>query len=186
MAILGRAGRVSFTPDNGSIQIVGLKEALRAYQQFDARFNKEMRKASAEVAKTLLDDVRAEAGTAARSRQALEVLKGMRVRSDRIPTIKLSGSSPFVSASNPNRDRGKKGGKKVTRGMVFFGAEFGGGATSLNGRTWKVRGGTKQFLPHRGTRGYFFWPTVRKNKSKIAKEFNDAIRNVLKTLADNG
>ena len=171
MAILGRAGKVSITPGNGSVQITGLSEFLREAQQFDARFNKEMRKASGVVATTLLDAAKGEAGTIARSRQAVEVMKGMRVRSDRIPTIKLSGSSPFVSASNPNRNRRTK----VTRGMVFFGAEFGGGANLR----------TRQFLRHRGTRGYFFWGTVRKNKSKIANEFNDAIRNVLKTLASS-
>jgi len=96
------------------------------------------------------------------------VMKGMRARRDRIPTIKLSEKSAFVSKSNPNRKRKRK----VTRGDVFFGAEFGG-ARNKN---------TQQFLRHRGKAGYFFWPTVRKEKTAIAKEYLDAIEKVLASL----
>jgi hypothetical protein len=57
---------------------------------------------------------------------------------------------------------------------VFFGAEFGGGA----------RRRTDQFLRHKGTSGYFFWPTVRRMKDMIAKEYLIGIDKVLKKLAD--
>jgi hypothetical protein len=62
----------------------------------------------------------------------------------------------------------------VTMGNVFFGAEFGGRGP---------RGGTQQFLPHRGRRGYFFWQAVRDKKSFISAEYSDAIERVLKKLA---
>jgi hypothetical protein len=97
-------------------------------------------------------------------------MKGMRARRDRIPTIKLDDKSGFVSASNPNRKRKRK----VTRGDVFFGAEFGG----------QARPRTKQFLRHRGRSAYFFWPTVRKEKENIAREYLDSIQRVLNTLKD--
>jgi hypothetical protein len=57
---------------------------------------------------------------------------------------------------------------------VFFGAEFGGKRTPK----------TQQFMRHRGKAGYFFWPTVRKHKKDIAKEYLDAIDRVLKQLED--
>jgi hypothetical protein len=63
----------------------------------------------------------------------------------------------------------------VTRGDVFFGAEFGGGRSPT----------TKQFLRHRGKAGYFFWPTVRKNKNNIATEYLNAIDRVLTKLGDS-
>jgi hypothetical protein len=94
----------------------------------------------------------------------------MRARRDRLPTIKLSEKSAFVSKSNPNRKRKVK----VTRGDVFFGAEFGG----------QARPRTQQFLRHRGRSGYFFWQTVRKEKGNIANEYLDAIQKVLNTLKD--
>ena len=60
----------------------------------------------------------------------------------------------------------------MTRADVFFGAEFGGDATPK----------TKQFLRHRGQSGYFFWPTVRKRKNAIAKEYLDGMDRVVKEL----
>jgi hypothetical protein len=55
---------------------------------------------------------------------------------------------------------------------VFYGAEFGGGLTPK----------TKQFLRHRGQSGYFFWPTVRKRKNQIAKEYLEGIDKVVREL----
>ena len=110
------------------------------------------------------------AGLFSRSCKETEVMKGMRARRYRIPTIKLDGKSGFGSKSNPNRKRKRK----VTRGDVFFGAEFGG----------QARPRTQQFLRHRGRSGYFFWQTVRKEKNNIAREYLDAIQRVLNTLKD--
>ena len=172
MAAIGREGYVSITPGNDSIKIEGIAKFLREASQSDERFNKEMRSASRDVAKLLLDATQASARGVTRSRQAVEVMKGMRVKNDRLPTIQLSGSSGFVSASNPNRNRRTK----VTRADVFFGAEFGGG----------VQPRTRQFLRHRGKSGYFFWPTVRAKKDEIAKEYLAAIQRVLSKLADGG
>jgi hypothetical protein len=167
---IGRAGQVSITGGNDPVQIIGIAAFLRDAAKADERFNTEMRKAAQQVAENLNEKAKAEAATVTRSRQATEVMKGMRARRDRIPTIKLSEKSAFVSKSNPNRKRKRK----VTRGDVFFGAEFGGGA----------RPTTKQFLRHRYRSGYFFWPTVRKEKENIAREYLDAIQEVLNTLKD--
>jgi hypothetical protein len=200
----GRAGQVKITGGNDPVELIGLAEFLRAASKEDKNFNIEMRKAAAVVAQNLLDKAKAEAATATRSRQATEVMKGLKVkRNDRIPSIYLADKSAFVSKSFPNRRRGKRGGKKVTRGDVFFGAEFGGGkygkgnSTSAGARSWSVKDGkavdgyrkggghTSQFLRHRGRTGYFFWPTVRKEKQNIANEYLKAIQNVLDRLSDN-
>jgi hypothetical protein len=171
MAVFGRAGQVTITGGNNPIEIVGLAGFLRDAAKADERFNKEMRIASQQVAQMLVDKAKVEASTVTRSRQATEVMKGMRARRDRIPVVKLDDKSGFVSASNPNRKRKRK----VTRGDVFFGAEFGGGTQPH----------TRQFLRHRGRSGYFFWQTVRKEKETIAKEYLDAIQRVLNTLKDS-
>jgi hypothetical protein len=172
---LGRAGGVSVVPGGGAagdtpIKIEGLREFLRDMAKVDDRFNTEIRKASVEVAQLLVDAANMEASTIVRNRQALEVMKGMRAYSDRVPTIKLYEKGGFVSKSYPNRKRKRK----VTRGDVFFGAEFGGGS----------RPTTRQFLRHRGRSGYFFWPTVRKKKNEIATEYLNAIDKVLNFLAE--
>ena len=173
--------------------INGLADFLRDLSKTYPDFNKEARKASQGVAELLVVAATFEAASVTRNRQALEVMKGMKAQYDRIPTIKLNEKSGFVSKSKPNRSRKTK----VTRGDVFYGAEFGGGKhgsgnLTLGGAksraaTEKYRKGggrTTQFLRHRGKSGYFFWPTVRKNKDNIAKEYLNAIDKVLDKLKD--
>ena len=194
----GRAGQVSITGGNDAIEIVGIAKFLRDASRANQKFDNEMRTAAQKVAQNLVDKARIEAASATRSSQATEVMKGMQARRDRIPKVSLNSKSGFVSKSNPNRNRKRK----VTRGDVFFGAEFGGGKfgkgmkTSASARSvnkkgesrdgYRKGGGhTSQFLRHRGRSGYFFWPTVRKEKENIAREYLDAIQRVLNTLKDN-
>ena len=152
-----------------TVVVKDLFETMRKFQQRSKQFDKEMRKVGAIIAQDLKERVIVEAGTVSRARQAVAVAKGFRVvKSDRLPTLELRGSSPVPSKSRPPSKRKNK----VTRSDVFFGAEFGGGAT----RT------TRQFLRHRGQSGYFFWPTVRKRKNQIAKEYLEGIDRVVKKL----
>jgi len=166
-----RAGQVTISAGNNPIEIIGIAKFLRDSSRANQNFDKEMKKASRQVAASLILKAKDEAATATRSRQAIQVMRGMRARSIITPTVSLSHNSPFISKSNPNKNRKRP----VTRGDVFFGAEFGGGATPR----------TKQFLRHRGRKGYFFWPTVRKEKDNIAKEYLEAIERVLRILKDN-
>jgi hypothetical protein len=190
----GRAGSFNASDAmNAPVQIEGIADFLRDLSKTYPDFNKEARIASQGVAELLVVAATFEAASVTRNRQALEVMKGMRAQRDRIPTIKLQDKSGFVSKSKPNRSRKTK----VTRGDVFFGAEFGGGKHGSSNRTVagaKSRAGTEmgrkgggrttQFLRHRGKSGYFFWPAVRKNKDNIAKEYLNAIDKVLDKLKD--
>jgi hypothetical protein len=163
---LGRAGEAAVA--GNTVVIKDLFETLRKFQQASPQFNKELRKVAYTIAKDLQGSVRIEAGTVSRASQAIQVAKGLRAKNDRIPTISLRGKEPFISKSRPNSRRKKP----VTRADVFFGAEFGGGATPK----------TKQFLRHRGQSGYFFWPTVRKRKNEIAKQYLEGLDRVVKDL----
>lgn len=197
MAVFGRAGQVNITSGNNAIEVEGLYKFLRDASRKDQRFDAEARIAAGRVAEMLLVKAKAEAASVTRDRQATEVMKGMKVGKDRVPKLYLANTSAFVSTTNPNRNRKRK----VTRGDVFFGAEFGGGKFGKGNRTsagarsvnkkgqsrdgYRKGGGyTSQFLRHRGRAGYFFWPTVRKEKENIAREYLDAIQRVLNTLKD--
>ena len=165
----GTLGRASTAAVAGNTVVVkDLFETLRKFQKASPEFNKEMRKVAYTIARDIEAKVRIEAGSISRASQAIQVAKGLRASNDRIPTIKLRNKEAFVSKSRPNSKRRIK----VTRGDVFFGAEFGGG----------VRRTTLQFLRHRGQSGYFFWPTVRKQKNEIAKEYLEGIDRVVKQL----
>ena len=163
---LGRAGTAAVA--GNTVVVKDLFETLRKFQKASPEFNKEMRKVAYTIARDIEAKVRIEAGSISRASQAIQVAKGLRASNDRIPTIKLRDKEAFVSKSRPNSKRRIK----VTRGDVFFGAEFGGG----------VRRTTLQFLRHRGQSGYFFWPTVRKRKNEIAKEYLEGIDKVVKNL----
>ena len=177
MAKARAAGRGS----KATIYVEGVSEFIRDVSKVDPQFNKELRKAATDVAKILVADTQKTAAAtkhqdSGRSAMFVESAKGLKARSDRFPTIALSGSSGFVSSSAPNRKRKKK----VNRADVFFGAEFGG----------RARRSTNQFNPYvksptgRGGRGYFFFPTVRKDAQKIADQYLDAIDAILRKLSD--
>ena len=173
-----RAGTFRSNIQNDApVQILGINEYLRKEAKANPLFNKFLRIAAQDVAELLVVAAKFEAASVTRNRQAMEVMKGMRARRDRVPTIKLDNNSAFQSTSRKftssrNADTGRRVKRKVTRGDVFFGAEFGGGA----------RPTTRQFLRHRGRSGYFFWPTVRKKKNLIAERYLDAIERIVKKL----
>ena len=163
---IGRGGTASI--GGNTVIVKDLFETLRKFSKASPEFNKEMKKVAYTIARDLEAKVKIEAASVSRASQAIQVARGLRASNDRIPTIKLRGNESFVSKSRPNSRRKTK----VTRSDVFFGAEFGGGA----------RPTTKQFLRHRGQSGYFFWPTVRKRKNEIAKEYLDGMDRVVKEL----
>jgi hypothetical protein len=175
-AIVGRAGKAKVVPRNG-VYIEGLWEFLRDLQKADDQFNTEMRKASMEVAKGVTQNARRAASTVQHNRQALEAAHGLQAKSDRVPSIRLNEKMRFQSVNN-GKVRGSRNrlvNRKVTMGDVFFGAEFGGGKRKT----------TKQFPPHRGRGGYFFWPTVRNMRQQIAEEYLDTIEKVMEKLGFN-
>ena len=190
------------SPVQAPVQILGITEYLRDASKQYAEFNKYARVASKRVANLIVVAATFEAASVTRNRQAMEVMKGMVATSDRVPTIKLLENSVFQSTSRKfgssyNIKTRRRVKRKVTRGDVFFGAEFGGGshgsgnltvagAKSRAGTEMPRRGGgrTTQFLRHRGQSGYFFWPAVRKHKGDIADAYLDAIQKVLDGLSD--
>ena len=199
-----RAGTFRSNVQNDApVQILGITEYLRDAAKQYPEFNKYARIASKQVANLIVVAATFEAASVTRNRQAMEVMKGMVATSDRVPTIKLKENSPFNSRSRKfgssyNIKTRRRVKRKVTRGDVFFGAEFGGGshgsgnltvagAKSRAGTEMPRKGGgrTTQFLRHRGQSGYFFWPSVRKHKGDIADAYLSAMQRVLDGLEAN-
>jgi len=82
----------------------------------------------------------------------------------------------------------KGGGSGGLGGQLFAGGEFGGrkskkkpySTRSPNGRAYVVsRRVTMQFLPHLGTEGYFFWPTMRDWLPKLFKQQQETLERVI-------
>lgn len=96
---------------------------------------------------------------------AVEAAAGEAVR---VRTLAASAGSQAALAARSVRAQGDAllaaaGGG--TPAAIFYGSEFGGGG----------RPRTRQFPPHRGTRGYWFWPTLNADDERILAAFDDAL-----------
>jgi hypothetical protein len=165
----GRAGTASLT-----ITVEGLYPALNRWAKADPMFNKEIRAASVQLIGKVVTEVQSHASYSPNPRQAMEAAKGFRARPDRVPVIKLSGSSNFVSKSRPNRKRKTK----VTRGDVFFGSEFGSDKLKQFPNRSPRLGG--------GNRGYYFWPTIEAMSPTINREYVKALDRITLNLKRMG
>jgi len=64
------------------------------------------------------------------------------------------------------------GGRKQAAGNMALGTEFGG----------RGRSTTQQFRSHRGTQGYFFWPAIRRNSTKIKEMWDEMLERILRDM----
>jgi len=86
-------------------------------------------------------------------------------------------AGPHVSSRSRASIRPQAGGREArivaggSGAPEFMGQEFGGGS----------RPRTRQFPAHTGTRGYFLYPTVREELSKLGPAIEDVIDEVFAT-----
>jgi len=155
---------------------------LRDSRKLGPEFQKALRLESINVAKHVVTRAVQAAGTPAER----EVAKSLRAKPDRVPKIEASRSQAFVSRSRRNAKRSEAA--RAKRIDVFFGTEFGGGKYRAGNPTTRqsVQGGlvrrgggyTSQFRPHKGTTGYFFYPTVRSEGSNIVRMYARGVERV--------
>ena len=135
--------------------IAGLNAALR---RLPKEASAELREASQKITKVVADDAQGRArGTSGAARIVAPTIKAAK---DRYPVIKMGGKK---------RIAGRKGNRQ-TVGDLIWGAEFGG----------QGRPTTQQFLPHKGTTGYFLWPAVRDHD--IGGDYSDALLDALNKI----
>lgn len=161
----GRAGYAQI-----EIKIAGLYPSLARWAKQDPMFNQEIRKASVNLIGKVVTEVQSHASYAHNPTQAMEAARGFRARPDRVPVIRLNGSAGFVSKSRPNRKRNRK----VTRGDVFFGSEFGSDRLGQFPRRSAKLGS--------GNAGYWFWPTIEAMAPTIQREYLRALERILYKL----
>lgn len=169
--------QVTYGGRAGNVYIVGLDGLLKSLNRAPAEMNKEIRVAAREIAKPLADDIKKAAANVSPGSPAQASLAAISVqaRSDRVVTIKGGGSRVLRRTKKVVR-----GGKTRTvrrsvplvASKVFFGSEFG---SSL-----------KQFPPHAGTEGYYFWPTIREKMPEIVEKYMDALDRVISKWAAGG
>jgi len=165
--------------------VPGLSRFMSDARKLGPEFQKALRTANVVIAKSVVEKAQQRASTPAER----AVAKGLEARPDRIPVIRVSSSRTFVSRSRPNAKRKQAGKARIVD--VWFGTEFGGGKytnagndtsrITHKGRLVRKGGGyTSQFRPHRGTQGYFFYPTVRSEGPNTVKQYARTIEEVRK------
>ncbi|MFT4295642.1 MAG: hypothetical protein QM582_09550 [Micropruina sp.] len=136
------------------VEVEGLRELLRVASRLPKTAQNELRQSAMLIATDEAASIRAAA--AGSSPQSAAVVGSIRARRDRVPAVAAGGAGRS----------GVSGG--ATTGQLFFGAEFGG----------QGRPTTKQFRPHRGTSGYWFFPTLRRDQERMMKRWETALRAV--------
>lgn len=152
-----------------------LRPTLAAFRALGKEAENELRDASTEIGERLVPKVKAAANNRMRSR----VAESTRVQRDRVPVV-VAGAG--------------RGGSRLA-GVLVAGSEFGGGARVKSviyrrgkSGTFPVyrRHTTKQFGPHSGTDGYWFFPTFRENEDVMLDEWRDAVDRLLEKWASGG
>lgn len=146
------------------IEVQGLKELLKDMNRLGPAFSREVRVASKKIATDEVPRLKSAANSSDKLSAAVGVT--VRARSDRVPSIVAGGAKRVAVSTKPKA------------GDVFFGAEFGGGKRKT----------TRQFRPHQGKRGYWFWPQIREDEKRMVAEWLAAVERVLEdqTMIDRG
>ena len=148
------------------LHVEGLNETLRAFNRYGKEASKELRQAAGQIADEAVPALVLAAGMA--GPQAALVAPSIKRRSDRVPKIVAGGTT----RARPNT-RSKR---KVQAGDLLFGTEFGGGR----------RPATSQFPEWVGKRGYWFWPTLRRELPRLRKAYIAALDDLAAKWAKGG
>lgn len=154
------------------LEVEGLKELWARIRELPRTAQQELREAAQAIADEEAGRIRSAASSS--DSQSSKLAGFIKSRRDRVPAISAGG----------NRKPGYSGG--ATAGQVFFGAEFGGrgkGMVRIGYRATKsgmriVRGTTNQFRPHRGRKGYFFWPMLRADQERMLARYEAALAQI--------
>lgn len=140
------------------IVVDGYKECVAAFRKLPRDASAEIRDASSKIADLEVAAIRSAAGG---NRQAAAAATSLRARRDRFPALVIGGARRVTSSG-------------ARAGDLLFGAEFGAGPTTPGG-----------FRPHRGTTGYFLFPTLRRDSTRMYAEWLEAAEGIV-TAWDRG
>jgi|SRR5215217_308821 len=139
------------------IRIEGLDQALRKMQALPKDANDRLRDKSKDIATALAG--KAKLAATAEGHQAALMVPTIKALRDRVPVVQAGGTR-------------KVGKQRVPAYAVLFGSEFGTSTRSGWFGAPQYRGNIKrQYKPHRGSQGYWFFPLIEKEAPLIQKLF---------------
>lgn len=142
----------------GAVRVEGLTETLRAFKELPKEASQELRVQTNEISDFIAMRVR-QAGKA-HSRQAALVADSVKSYKGRTPEVGGGGMKRVGSNRQPVH-------------KILFGAEFGSNTL-------------RQFKPHRGQMGYWFFSTVEDNKDELYEAWLDVVDHVASLFEGSG
>ena len=153
------------------LRATGIKETLTAFNRLPKDANKELRDASARIAEALARSAKSASRIDA---QAAAVGATVRVARDRVPVVQAGGAKRITSS-------------RVPAYALLFGSEFGAG-----GRYgWYAAGkygdsSGRQFHPHQGRTGRWFFPTVEREAPHALQLWGQAADEIVRKFGRGG
>jgi hypothetical protein len=138
-----------------TLRAEGVNETLRAFRGLPKEASEQLREAAQELSRDLAVDARG-AGTR-EGHQAALVATTVKAARDRVPVVTAGGTKRLGSRRKP-------------AWKLLFGAEFGSNQFSQFPRY------------HQGTEGVWFFPTIERNTSTIAKRWLAAADGVIRAF----
>lgn len=148
-----------------NVRIDGVREILKAFN----RMPKDATNALRDASKTIAEKVARKARSAGQGldAQSAAVASTVKVARDRVPAVQAGGAKRVTSS-------------RVPAYSLLFGSEFG--ADGRFGWYAKSKYGEstgRQFSPHQGQQGRWFFPTVEAEQATIAREWGQAVDEII-------
>lgn len=149
----------------------GVRETLSVLRHFPKDANRQLREASLRIADLLAQSAKQASSIDA---QSAAVGKTVRAIKDRVPVVQAGGARRITSS-------------RVPAWRLLFGSEFG-----ANGRFgWYsaaryAESEGRQFSPHQGRTGRWFFPTVERELPAALKEWREAADEIVRKFGQGG
>jgi hypothetical protein len=152
------------------VKITGLRETLAKFRDLPKDASDKLRDESQRLAQFLA--LKAQSRGFSQGGQAALAASTIKAVRDRVPAIQMGGTKRV----------GRKG---VPVWQIMFGAEFGMNRRSGWYANRKFNGDPgRQYRPHLGQKGYFFFPTVEDNATDISAAWNKAADQIVNDFSE--
>lgn len=154
------------------VKIEGVRETLRAISKLPKDASAAIRDRAGKIAQRLAAVATAEGK--ATGRQAAAVADTVKVARDRLPAVQAGGARRIT-------------GSRVPAWQLLWGSIFGAnGRYGWYAETRYAGSEGRQFLPHTGREGMWFFPAVEAEQSYIEAQWNAAAADVIREFGEGG
>lgn len=149
----------------------GVRETLAAFRELPKDTNRELREASLRIADLLAQSAK---GASHIDAQSAAVGTTVRAIKDRVPVVQAGGSRRITSS-------------RVPAWRLLFGSEFGADRRFgwYSARRYSDSRG-RQFSPHQGRQGRWFFPTVERELPSALVEWRRAADEIVRRFGQGG